>query len=101
MTQTEMLLPPPRAHRRDPGSSHEAADAARAFAATHAGVVLAAVRCWPLSTSAELAQHVPYDLTETRRRLDDLFLAGRVRKFNSPTPCEVSGKRVLRWEAAP
>ena len=91
----------PRAHRHDPKPSHDAAIAARAFAETHAGIVLSGLRRLPLSTSAELARVMPFDLTETRRRLDDLKRSGRVRRIepnSDSTPCAVSGKRVCRWE---
>lgn len=94
-------LPAPRAHRHDPASSHEAARDAKRFQARHCELVLAAVRNFPLSTSAELAPYVPgLDLTEVRRRLTDLKTAGHVHQINSTVPCSVSGKRVSRWEAA-
>lgn len=92
----------PRAHRGDPQSSHDAARRAEAFAQTHAETVLRGLRAYPLSTSAELARAMPFDLTETRRRLDDLKRDERARRID-PTPetvpCAVSGKRVCRWEA--
>jgi hypothetical protein len=66
----------PIAHRNDPASSHEAADAIDRSGArgTHCGIVLDAVKAHPGLTSAELVEHVGHgiDLTECRRRLTDL-----------------------------
>lgn len=92
-------LPSPRAHKRDPRSSHEAAREALKFQQTHARIVLDGLRQWPCSTSAELALALGMGLYAVRRRLDDLHKDGQVRQFPSETPCAESGKRVLRWEA--
>lgn len=93
-------LPPPRAHRRDARSSHEAARDAMRWQATHANIVLQGVKAYPCSTSAELAQMLGMGLYAVRRRLTDLLEAGAVRQFESANPCAISSKRVLRWDVA-
>lgn len=100
-TPSRVELPPPKAHRHDPVSSHNAARAARKFAHGHATRVLAAVRAFPLSTSAELAEAIRMDLYQVRRRLTDLLDAGQIRRIDptdNTVPCRVGGKRVCRWE---
>jgi DNA-binding MarR family transcriptional regulator len=97
----------PRAHRDDPVSSHEAAAAGESSGLfkRQAERVLAALKRFPLATSAELtklANDPALDLYAVRRRLDDLKKVNLVRRID-PTddmkPCEVSGRRVCRWES--
>jgi hypothetical protein len=91
----------PIAHRNDPASSHEAADAIDRSGArgTHCAVVLDAVKAHPGLTSAELVEHVPgLDLTETRRRLTDLKRAALIVR-EKPRVCSISRRKVETWRA--
>jgi hypothetical protein len=95
----------PRARRRDPASSLEAADEIERSgrARAQAERVLAAVRCYPNSTSMELARFAKLDRYAVARRLPelrDVDLVEQVLPGEHTVPCQVSGKRVCRWRAA-
>lgn len=110
MTQLDLMFSRvrfPRSHAHDPRSSHEAAAAGEASGSfqRQADRVLAALKRFPLATSAELtrmANDPGLNLYAIRRRLDELNKLSLVRRID-PTehmkPCEVSGRRVCRWEA--
>lgn len=95
----------PRARRDDSRSSHEAAALIEktGVAAHQAAQALAAVRQWPNSTSMELARVAHMDRYALARRLPELVREGFVHKIEpteASVPCAVSGKRVVRWQAA-
>lgn len=83
---------PPRARRRDPLSSHAAADRAEASGAIgrQAQRVLDALRATPGLTSAELAARHGIDRYAAARRLPELAARGLVRR-------EEVGAREVKW----
>ena len=96
----------PRARREDPISSQEAADRIEASGAARAQAeaVLAALRRFPLSTSAELARAAGIDRYAVARRLPELVKAGQVERLEpgqDAAPCAVSGRRACRWQVTP
>lgn len=94
-----------RARVTDPVSSHKAAaDMERTGRAkAQAERVLAAIRRFPGSTSAELSKSAHIERYATARRLPELLKAGAVTRADPgehTVPCVVSGKRVCRWYPA-
>lgn len=92
----------PRARATDARSSHEAAAALEASGKDRlqAERVLAALRKYPNSTSAELARSARLNRYEVARRLPELHAAGLASRYDPAAitaPCAVSGKRVIRW----
>ena len=89
----------PGSHARDPVTSREAEAVVTATGtrATHCAAVLGVVRGTPGSTASEIERHVPYDLTETRRRLTDLKNLGLVRQ-GAPRVAAGRSKREVTWE---
>ena len=92
----------PRARSTDARSSHEAAASIEASgkAKSDLKLVLAAVRTYPNSTTAELAKFARIDRYTVARRMPELHTLGLVGRYE-PTaitaPCSVSGKKVIRW----
>jgi len=69
-------------------------------AKTDAQRVLAAIRKWPNSTTAELAKFARIDRYSVARRMPELYalhLVGKYEPTELTAPCAVSGKRVVRW----
>lgn len=92
----------PRARATDASSSHQAAAELEASGRgrLQAERVLAALRKYPMSTSAELAQFAGLNRQETGRRLPELHAIHLVARYDvTPltAPCAVSGKRAVRW----
>lgn len=92
----------PRARVSDSRSSHDAAASIESSgkARLQAERVLAALRKYPNSTSRELAKAARLDRYEVARRLPELHEVHKVMRYDvSPitAPCEVSGKRAVRW----
>ena len=109
MSQLSMFDGPapsfPRARISDARSSHEAAAEMERTgrAKAQAERVLAAVRRYPGSTSAELAKSAHIERYAVARRLPELAKAGlivRVEPTDDTVPCAVSEKRVVRWRPA-
>lgn len=84
----------PRARKRDPLSSHAAADEAERSGriGRQAARVLEALRATPGMTSGELAARHGMDRHMVARRLPDLERAGHVKRIEY-------GAREVRWEA--
>lgn len=92
----------PRARSTDASSSHEAAADLESSgrARLQAERVLAALKRYPNSTSAELAQFAGLNRQECGRRLPELHEVGLVARYDVSAitaPCAVSGKRAVRW----
>lgn len=92
----------PRARASDVSSSHSAAaDLERSgLDRLQAERVLAALKKYPMATSRELSKFARLDRYEVARRLPELHAERKVIRYD-PTPitspCEVSGKRAIRW----
>lgn len=93
----------PLARASDPSSSHVAADkqTRSGRAAGDRDRAYAALKAFPLSTCAELAQASQLDYHMLGKRLPDLVKLGKVRQIR-PTPdmqpCAVLRAKVCRWE---
>lgn len=92
----------PRVRTTDPRSSHEAAYLVErtGIAGKQASAVLAALHGLDNATSAELAKHAGLDRYMVARRAPELAEVGLIDKVlptQDTVPCEVSGKRVVRW----
>lgn len=70
-------LKPPRARRRDPATSHQAAASAESFAHQHAGMILAALET--PGTAKEIAQRCGLTSVQVSRRGVEMEKAGLVR----------------------
>jgi hypothetical protein len=93
-----------RTRTGDASSSHEAADLMERTgkAKQQAEQVLAALKKLTNATSMELARYSGIDRYVVARRLPELHDAGLVTRHEpgeQTVPCEISGKRVLRWRA--
>lgn len=92
------------ARSSDPSSSHVAADrqTRSGRAAGDRDRVYAALKAFPLSTCAELAEASALDYYMLGKRLPDLVKLGKARQIR-PTPdmhpCAVLRTRVCRWGA--
>lgn len=73
--QLELTLPPPRARRHDPATSHAAAERASRFSESHAGRIHVALMAGP-QTAHELARRLGMSIEQVCRRLPDLQRAG-------------------------
>ncbi|SRR5579871_2395074 len=89
----------PRARRKDPASSHIAADyvSATGSAAAQCGFALAAVKSNPGLTSRELAFKLEIDRYVLARRLPELRDDGFIRNGGELRTCEVTGRAALTW----
>lgn len=67
-----------RARRTDPVSSHDAADRAAAFAATHVGRILKALDVLMTATALEIATHSGLTIVQVDRRRKEMEDAGMV-----------------------
>lgn len=95
-------LPPPRARRSDPATSHIAAARVREFASGHFSAILAALTA-PGATIYELAARTGIDHVAIARRMSELEKLGRVRVQRDPQGREVtrpgrSGRPCRVWE---
>lgn len=79
--QLTLILDAPRARRRDPVSSHQAALKARDFQLTHAGRILAALRKHGPMNADEIGRHAGLSLVAVDRRLAELKRAQQVRDY--------------------
>lgn len=86
MNQLSLTLEPPKARRRDPVTSHKAAERAKAFAPTHAQRIHAELLEGPM-TADEIACATGLTVVQVCRRLPEI--AG-IR----PMPLERNGFRV-------
>lgn len=88
----------PGFHTVDPTTSREAIASHRASGkkAAHEELVIAALAMHDGSTGAELAEYLPFDKYETRRRLSDLNGDRRVRHGES-RKCVVAGTNAVTW----
>lgn len=86
MEQLAMTFTAPRARRRDPKTSHKAAERAKVFAPTHAQRIVAVLRhgCF---TAAEIADESGLTVVQVCRRLPEIPEA-------KPTDEERQGFRV-------
>lgn len=81
MTQTELLLEPPRARRTDPATSHDAAEKALEFAASHAALIWNALCAMPDGgTIADLERVTRLDKVQCARRLAAMERKGTVKR---------------------
>lgn len=104
MMQASLFVPPtvevrtPVARRKDPESSHAAAEEVTLSGRRDAQVaqVLAAVRANPGRTSMELARLAGLDRYMVARRLPECVTAGALRKGEQRT-CKVSDRLALTW----
>lgn len=76
--QLTLILDAPRARRRDPVSSHQAALKARDFQLTHAGRILAALRKHGPMCAHEIAECTGLTVVQVDRRAVELRRAGQV-----------------------
>ena len=85
-------------HSDDPETSREAIEnlESSGIRATHAEMVLQAVREHPGRTGSEIAKALGLELYQVRRRLSDLKAAGRV-QHGEIRACEVNGTRMATW----
>lgn len=98
MTQLPLELRA-RARATDPGPSHAAARSMNdsGAAASHAALVLTALKQHGPSTYRELARHVPeLEAAEVQRRLDGLRKAGLARTGSSRA-CSVTRREAQVW----
>jgi hypothetical protein len=86
MEQLAMTFTAPRARRRDPQTSHKAADRAKVFAPTHAQRIVAVLRHGDF-TAAEIADESGLTVVQVCRRLPEISEA-------KPTDEERQGYRV-------
>lgn len=91
-----LLADLPRARRRDPETSHEAADAIRASGelGRQQRQVLEAVRRWPGLTSLELGARMEINRWAVARRLPEIEAGGHIRRGE---PRTVNGRRHVAW----
>lgn len=97
MQQQALFTDTPRARRRDPETSHLAAERIKASGALghQQAAVLAAVREWPGMTAVELAKLAKMDRYAVSRRTAEL--AGvKIRKGQART-CTVNGTPMVTW----
>lgn len=101
--QLDLLSDSPIARRRDPDTSHEAAEhvTASGSRARQQALVIDLVRRYPGHTSAELAIKSELgggdvDRWTAARRLPELRKAWLV-KNGEPRECGVTGRRALTW----
>jgi hypothetical protein len=95
--QLALELPPPRARKRDPATSHVAAAKAARFSESHAGRIHIALMGGP-ATAHELAERTGLTVVQIDRRRIEMIRAGFVRLL------VVDGRVVSRngfevWEA--
>jgi len=95
------LIERPRARRRDPATSHEAAKRADRFAKSHAGRILAVFQsCADFTyTADELARHTGLSVEQVCRRLPEIAEVEVVRE-NGQDRAE-GGFRVWRLRSEP
>lgn len=93
MTQLALDLSP-RARRRDPRTSHVAADKAASFAARHVSKIWTCLKDHGAMTPREIAERTGMDYVAVQRRGCDLERAGLIVRG----PDERDGMRV--WRAA-
>ncbi len=93
-----MTVETPAARHTDPETSHIAAEevTASGLRGHQQRQVAEAVRQWPGSTSAELAQYMCAERVMPARRLPELELAGSVER-GEPRRCTVKGRLSLTW----
>lgn len=98
MQQQALFTDTPRARRRDPETSHLAAERMRESGALgkQAAAVLEAVKNWPGCTAVEIAQRAQIDRHAVSRRLPDLAKAHLVRR-GPPKLCSVNGRPQSTW----
>ena len=92
---------PPIARRRDPATSHAAAEEVTGSGrrAEQTAACLDAVRRWPALTSHELAVHMGCSRYMPARRLPELRAIGAVR--NGPIrECSITRRASLTWVIA-
>lgn len=91
----------PIAATRDPWTSHKAAREVTKSGqrANQQNLCLGAVKQWPSSTSAELAQRIGTDRWTVARRLPELRAGGFVVNGEARV-CGVTGKTSLVWKLA-
>lgn len=84
--------------RTDPGTSREAAERVTAGGsrADHLKRIVAAVRAYPGSTSAELAERSGLERHEAARRTADAAQAGLITRGPAKT-CSVGGRAAITW----
>lgn len=91
-------VPPPRARRTDPGTSHAAADSARALAARHHNAIVAALREHGPMGKDRIAAVTGLSGVAVARRMSELRYAGVV----APTGRRVTsaaGRAETEWRA--
>ena len=96
MTQLSIDFNAQRARGRDPITSHYAAVRAKRFLGAQASRVLEALKKFPGSTSAELAQLAGLDRYMVARRLPDLEKCDYVSK-GSIRECKATGSKAVTW----
>lgn len=90
---------PPRARRKDPPQSHEAARRAELFATSHAERIVCALRARGPSTAHELEPHTRLNYVQIDRRMHELVKAGAVKRTPLTRPTPTGGKAQV-WELA-
>lgn len=91
-----------RSRATDPSSSQDAARAMNesGAAASHAEIVLAALKAHPKSTYRELSSYLPgLEPAETQRRLDGLRRAGLATTTTNVRFCTVTNRGSQEWVA--
>lgn len=69
----------PRARRRDPETSHQAAQRAEKFASTHAGRILADLQRVGTGTAASISANTGLTVVQIDRRLHEMEKQGLIR----------------------
>lgn len=82
-------------HTGDVGTSVDAAQHARVFAAGHAGIVYDQLHTGP-ATASEIANLVGMELYQIRRRITDLSHAGYIIRTGATRPTK-SGRQECEW----
>ena len=78
MNKLALSFDAPRARKRDPQTSHDAAVNAAKFAATHAGRILAALKAHGPMAPCQMARFTGLDTVKADRRLPEMKKAGLV-----------------------
>jgi predicted transcriptional regulator len=97
--ELQIELIEPRARKRDPSTSHEAAKRASAFSTSHAGRILLALKQYGPRTAHELEGLIGLSVVQIDRRTCELQRLGliRVAKLHDGADVVLDGFRV--WEA--
>jgi predicted ArsR family transcriptional regulator len=100
--QLDLLLPPPRARRRDPQTSHDAAASMRKAATEQAAKVYVALQAFGRAGAGaeQIGERCGLDAYAVRKRLPELEAAGQVVVVEGVTRKTRSGRSERVWRVA-